>query len=368
MAKEEELKAKEEKRKAKFAEKREKQEAESQAREVEAARKAAEEEAERAAEEAEVRRKAQKRAEEEAESAEQAEEEKKAKAAEEEEAAKEEAERIKAAKAAEATRQIEEEKKAKAAAAAKAERLQQIKQDYQKRRTQFTNIMGSKFFSGSSKQFSKQETFHILIYYTEFGKAKEEQLSYRKSLAFKGDNLKDAFKTFANKIRGEITLMPLREFALIGNRKLLLTTSIFDDFFETPASDDIDKKSAYEYTGSEYKTDRISHLFIGFGFQKYLLEWPEGTLDCDFEGYHVLELVGKDSKWTKVGPDYQKALKVFEDKSVDENASVVLTHSNGKFYKISGKQNENGLYAETYLALANYLQLGEHFLGPKTNE
>ena len=193
-------------------------------------------------------------------------------------------------------------------------------------------------------------------------------MSYRKSLAFKADNLKDAFKTFANKIRSEITLMPLREFALIGNRHLLLTTSIFDDFFETPSSTEIDKKSPYEYTGNEYKTDRISHLFIGFGFQKYLLEWPDGTLDCDFEGYQVLELVGKDSKWTKIGPDYQKALKAFDDKAVDENASVVLTHSNGKFYKISGKQNENGLYADAYLALANYLQSGEHFLGPKTNE
>jgi hypothetical protein len=49
-------------------------------------------------------------------------------------------------------------------------------------------------------------------------------------------------------------------------------------------------------------------LFIGFGFQKFLLEWPENTLDCDFEGYQVLMLLGNQSTWTKVGPNYQKAL------------------------------------------------------------
>jgi hypothetical protein len=127
-------------------------------------------------------------------------------------------------------------------------------------------------------------TFHILIYYTEFGPTKDEQVAYRKSLTFKASNLKQAFSVFASKIRGEITLMPLREFALIGNRQLLLTTGIFDDFYETPTSTEVDN-SPYQYTGKEYQADRISHLFIGFGFQKFLLDWPQGTLDCDFEGY-----------------------------------------------------------------------------------
>lgn len=106
-------------------------------------------------------------------------------------------------------------------------------------------------------------TFHILIYYTEFGASKQEQMSYRKSLVFKASNLKQAFQMFAAKIKGEITLMPLREFALIGNRQLLLTTGIFDEFFESSGTVDT---SPHEYTGSEYKTDRISQMFIGFGF------------------------------------------------------------------------------------------------------
>jgi hypothetical protein len=45
------------------------------------------------------------------------------------------------------------EARAKAAAAAKAARLKKIKEDYKKRRTQFTDTLGTKFFAGSGKQF-----------------------------------------------------------------------------------------------------------------------------------------------------------------------------------------------------------------------
>jgi hypothetical protein len=46
----------------------------------------------------------------------------------------------------------------------------------------------------------------------------------------------------------------------------------------------------------------------------------------------------------------------------------VLTHSNGKWYKVSGKPNANGLYTDAYVALSGYLQSANHFVGPKTNE
>lgn len=54
-------------------------------------------------------------------------------------------------------------------------------------------MVGSKFFTGSSKVFSQPMSFHILIYYTEFGSSKQENMAYRKSLAFKASNLKQAF-------------------------------------------------------------------------------------------------------------------------------------------------------------------------------
>jgi hypothetical protein len=126
-----------------------------------------------------------------------------------------------------------------------------------------------------------------LVYFTEAGASKEEAIYYKKSYSFKAQTLKSAFTQFASKIRAEISLMPLREFALIGNKRLLLTTSIFDDFFEKPIAkgENLNDQTPYKYTGDEFKDDRISRLFIGFGFQKFLLDWPEKTLDQDFEGY-----------------------------------------------------------------------------------
>jgi len=232
--------------------------------------------------------------------------------------AAEEAARLKAAAEAAAKAKAEEEARARAAAAAKAARLKKIKDDYKRRRTQFTDVIGTKFFAGSGKQFAQANQFHILVYYTEAGAKKEEAIYFKESFSFKANNLRQAFLTFAGKIRSEIALMPLREFALIGNRKLLLTTSIFDDFFEQPIKKGENlrnDKSPYKYSGDEFKDDRISRLFIGFGFQKFLLDWPEATLDQDFEGYQVLQLIGKNGTWTKVGPNYQKATKVFEEKA-----------------------------------------------------
>jgi hypothetical protein len=45
-----------------------------------------------------------------------------------------------------------------------------------------------------------------------------------------------------------------------------------------------------------------------------------------------------------------------------------LTHSNKKWYKVSGKKNPNGLYTDAYLALADYLQTYNDFIGPLMNE
>lgn len=248
--------------------------------------------------------------------------------------------------------------------------MKKIKDDYKKRRIQFTNVIGTKFFGGNGKAFAKAEKFHILVYYTEAGAKKEEAIYFKESFSFTANNLKQAFLNFASKIRSEIDVMPLREFALIGNRKLLLTTSIFDDFFEKPVAkgENLNDATPYKYSGDEFKDDRISRLFIGFGFQKFLLDWPEKTLDADFEGYQVLQIVGKSGTWTKVGPNYQKAVKVFDEKASQDQAFVILTHTSGKWYKVSGKQNGNSLYLDAYLSLSGYLQSSSHFSGPILSE
>lgn len=248
--------------------------------------------------------------------------------------------------------------------------MKKIKDDYGKRRNAFSNVIGQKFFTGTGKPFSKANQFHILTYFTESGGKKEEAVTYRKDLSFKTNSMKQAFITFGSKIRNEMAVMPLREFALIGNRKLLLTTSIFDDYFEAPIKkgENVNEKSPYKYKGDEFVDDRITHLFLGYAFQKFLLDWPEKTLDSEFEGYQVLMLLGKDGTWYKVGPSFEKATKVFGEKSAQEAAFVILTHTNGKWYKVSGPQNSNGLYTDAYLALSSYLQAGGNFKGPITTE
>ena len=209
-----------------------------------------------------------------------------------------------------------------------------------------------------------------MVYYTEAGESKEEAIYFKESFSFKATTLKAAFTTFASKIRQDIVLMPLREFALIGNRRLLLTTSIFDDFFEKPIEhgENLLDETKYNYTFEEYKDDRIARLFIGFGFQKYLLDWPVNTLDQDFEGYQVLQVIGKEGKWFKVGPNYQKSVKVFEEKAQQDQAYCILTHTNGKWFKVSGKQNANSLYLEAYLGLSGYLQAQGQYVGPAVSE
>ena len=47
---------------------------------------------------------------------------------------------------------------------------------------------------------------------------------------------------------------------------------------------------------------------------------------------------------------------------------MILTHSNGKWYKVSGDKNENNLYTDAYLGLAGYLQSAGHLPGPLTSE
>lgn len=324
-----------------------------------------EEEAKRRAEEARKKREKEK-AEEELRKAEEA------RKALEKKKEEERLERERLRKAAEEAKRLreEEEKRAREAAAAKAAKLKKIREDYKKRRIQFTEQLGTKFFGGSGKEFAKQMQFHVLTYYSEAGDKKEEAIYFKESNSFKSNSLKTAFETFASKIRSEIVLMPLREFALIGNRRLLLTTSIYDDFFEKPiaAGERVDKNQKYNYTFEEYKDDRIARLFIGFGFQKHLLDWPDSTLDQDFEGYQVLQVIGKEGTWTKVGPNYQKAQKVFEEKAQQDQAYCILTHTGGKWYKVSGTQNTNLLWLDAYLGLSGYLQGKGSFLGPFVSE
>jgi hypothetical protein len=71
--------------------------------------------------------------------------------------------------------------------------------------------------------------------------------------------LKDAFDQFRKHISGDISVTSTKQYALIGNRRLLLTTSAFDIFYSN--SNELADKE-----GKEFKSDFISKMIIGFGF------------------------------------------------------------------------------------------------------
>jgi len=57
------------------------------------------------------------------------------------------------------------------------------------------------------------------------------------------------------------------EFGLIGNRQLLLTTSVFKENFKTPVSGDKDDDVLYIAKGDEYIKDKASQMMLAEGLK-----------------------------------------------------------------------------------------------------
>ena len=56
-------------------------------------------------------------------------------------------------------------------------------------------------------------------------------------------------------------------------------------------------------------------------------------------------------------------------KAADTEISIlILTHSNKRWYKVSGKKNPNGLYTDAFVALADYVQSFKNYTGPLMSE
>ena len=79
--------------------------------------------------------------------------------------------------------------------------------------------------------------------------------------------MKSALILFRNKIKGHLGSNKVKEFALVGNKRILLTTTAFKEFFKKPVEkpDDLKDKKPFETTGNEYKDDKVSKYFIGYG-------------------------------------------------------------------------------------------------------
>jgi len=162
---------------------------------------------------------------------------------------------------------------------------------------------------------------------------------------------------FRNKVKGFLGSNKVKEFALVGNKRVLLTTSAFKEFFKKPVEkpEDLKDKAAFSVTGDEYKDDMVSKYFIGYCLQKRLCDWPKEALDESEEGYKLIVLDTKEKKGTstKLSKSWAEASDAFSKAENTENAILILSHSNKRWYKVSGKKNPNGLYTEAFTALAD---------------
>ena len=65
------------------------------------------------------------------------------------------------------------------------------------------------------------------------------------------------------------------EFGLLGNRKFLLSSSVFKSYFAKEYVEGADE-SAYkwEHAGKEFATDKVAQAFIGWALHEKKIDWP----------------------------------------------------------------------------------------------
>ena len=69
------------------------------------------------------------------------------------------------------------------------------------------------------------------------------------------------------------------EFGLIGNKRLLFSTSVFSKHLKKKGN------PAFSYSGNEFKGDHVSMMMIGEGIRTKVIDWPEHFKET---GYHMI--------------------------------------------------------------------------------
>ena len=146
-------------------------------------------------------------------------------------------------------------------------------------------ISTPQFFLGTDKPFvNAREPFHIVTYEKEDKNKKDELIRQYKT--FYADSYKDALRKFGEIVLTEIMnraeykdadggLEDGMEFGLIGNKKFLLSTSVFDSYLKKAYVEGGDE-SAYkwEHAGKEFATDKVAQAFIGWALHEKKIDWP----------------------------------------------------------------------------------------------
>ena len=153
----------------------------------------------------------------------------------------------------------------KKAAEAKAKK----EAEYRAERVAFLDKMPNQVMKGSDKPFVNNEQFNVIMY-------NDKKVSIlRGKFSFRARSYQEAFEKFADLIKPTMMKDTDAEFGLVGNKRLLATTSVFNDNLK-------DKK--VKLTGDEYKDDEISMIMLAEGLKENVIDWPETLMNHTING------------------------------------------------------------------------------------
>jgi len=135
--------------------------------------------------------------------------------------------------------------------------------------------------------------FQVLIYEKEDKTNSDENIKHYKQ--FYADSYQTALRKF-----GEICIFDVMnrteykdrdfmEFGLLGNKKFLLSTSIYNKYYEKEYAKDgkEDKDYKFEYAGKEHN-ESVAQKMIGWSLQSNKIAWPEKTVNVKSPDHYSL--------------------------------------------------------------------------------
>jgi hypothetical protein len=181
------------------------------------------------------------------------------------------------------------------------------------------------------------------------------------------------------------------EFGLIGNKRLLLTTSVFKAHIALPGD------SQYVGTGAEFIEDPVSMMMLAEGLRTKVIDWPEPFVEV---GYHMITYAKgkpktveiddkKDKKLEKpekvekkeeekgsksditvtfLGANLPAALKAFDNATKDNASAGIVLHSNLNWQRQSGKNTKSNQYLDALQAVGKYMFSKKSNTGVSLNE
>lgn len=128
----------------------------------------------------------------------------------------------------------------------------------------------------NQRWFTKPERFYIVQFQNT---KKGSQVWLYK--AFNVLSMRRAFLKFRGFIRQDYIRDNLsdRQYGLIANNQLLLTTSTFKKFIDDKSDKFLTSTDPFTSSGDEFTNDPVAKYFIGFGLQRGIIKMPKGTYD-----------------------------------------------------------------------------------------